>query len=433
MRRAAALCCLVLVAAPMAVGCATEERADAAQGSYSLEQAREFGDFELYALGDAYGDLPLTDVIRVFDPSPEAPPVRANYVGFIYGTCDASAGGCAPPLSIQVWAACERNPMVYSPVAGQERPIELRGVPAFFYEGGRRLELSTGSSTVVIFAADRDSALAAASALEGVNNQVTADAPLPPPAYTRQAYGGTSVIPCAYEDPTQRAEQDPAKAAAVAAALEKALSKGAARSDNKRVRSVECFRSGAIEPIASVDDVHTCAIAWGDGSASSWCVFSGGKRLLSSTLPTSCEEAGASSPLEPAEPAPVEAAVGDPELAWGAHANEACDPWREKQMQTIAELDQDLLYEDLSYMWFVMRPFEAGIVRDLRVIPGRVGPAKRAVALYERRLVAIDRGLTAWNEGRRGRALASFSRAEELSGPLGAAFAELRADSCPPP
>src|SRR5687767_12074275 len=124
MRRAAALCCLVLVAAPMAVGCATEERADAAQGSYSLEQAREFGDFELYALGDAYGDLPLTDVIRVFDPSPEAPPVRANYVAFIYGTCDASAGGCAPPLSIQVWAACERNPMVYSPVAGQERPIE---------------------------------------------------------------------------------------------------------------------------------------------------------------------------------------------------------------------------------------------------------------------------------------------------------------------
>jgi hypothetical protein len=429
MRRAAALCCLMLFAV---VGCGSQERAAVAQGGFSLEQARGFGDFELYALGEAYGELPLTAVTRVFDPSPEAPPVRANYVGFVYGTCDASEGGCAPPLSIQVWAACERNPMVYSPDAGQEQPIELRGVPAFFYEGGRRLELSTGTSTVVIFATSREAALAAAGSLQGVNNDVQAGGNLPAPAYTREE-AGISVIPCAYEDPTQRVTQDPAKAAAVAAALEQALSQGAARGDNKRVRSVECFRSGAIELIVAVDDLHTCAITWADGTGISWCVFSSGENLISSTLPRSCEEAGAGSPLEPAQPPPAEAVVGDAELAWGAHAYEACGPLRGKQMQAMAELDQDLLYEDLSYIWFVMRPFEASIVRALQVIPGRVGAAKKAVALYEKRLAAIDAGLSAWNEGRRGRALASFSRAEELSGPLSAVLAELRADSCPPP
>ena len=437
MRRALVPCCLALAALLVGAACAEDERDDvAAQGNYSLEQARAFADFPLYAPGESYGDLPLAAVLRAFDDSPDALPVRANYVDFIYGTCEpaeGSEGRCAPPLSVQVWAACERNPMSYSPLAGQEPPIEIRGVPAYFYEGGRRLELSTGASTVVIFASGREDALAAADALVGINNPVTRDGNFPPPAYTTEKYGGTSVIPCAYEDPTQRAEQDPAKAAAVAAALEKALSKGAARGDNKRVRSVECFRSGAIEPALEVDDVHSCAITWRDGSNTSWCVFSSGKRLVSSTLPRSCEEAGAGSPLEPAELPPPDAVVGDAELAWGAHAYEACGPWRERQMKAIAELDQDLVVEDLSYVWFVMRPFEAGIVRDLRVIPGRVGAARKAVALYVRRLAAIDAGLSAWNEDRRRRALAQFDRAEEVSLELSSLFGALHADACSPP
>jgi hypothetical protein len=46
----------------------------------------------------------------------------------------------------------------------------------------------------------------------------------------------------------------------------------------------------------------------------------------------------------------------------------------------MADLDQDLVLEDLSYVWFVMRPYEAGIVRDPRVIPDRTRVARRAVS-----------------------------------------------------
>jgi hypothetical protein len=434
MRLVVLKCCLALVVALPAVGCSGDEPAGVAtEGNFSLEQARVFGDFPLYAPGESFGELALTSVQRAFDASPDAPPVRSNYVDFIYGTCDASEQGCAPPLSVQVWAACERNPMVYGAEAGREGPLEVRGVPGYFFENGRRLELSTGTSTVVIFAADRDSALSAASALEGVNNQVTADAPLPPPAYTREAYGGTSVIPCAYEDPTQSAEQDPAKAAAVASALEKELAAGAKRGDNPRVRSVECFRSGAIQPAVAVDDVHTCAITWRDGSSESWCVFSSKKRLYESSLPGSCEESTGGNPLDPPQLPPAEVVLGDAELAWGAHAYEACGPWRDREMNAIAELDQELLIEDLSYIWFVMRPFEAGILRDLRAIPGRKGSARRVVALYERRVAAIDAGLAAWNDGKKRRALALFDRAQRAAGILGPLFGVLRADSCTPP
>jgi hypothetical protein len=62
------------------------------------------------------------------------------------------------------------------------------------------------------------------------------------------------------------------------------------------------------------------------------------------------------------------------------HADGACGTWRERQAQAMADLDQDLVLEDLSYVWFVMRPYEAGIVRDPRVIPDRTRVARRAVS-----------------------------------------------------
>jgi hypothetical protein len=429
MRMRLAMCCLALVAVLTAVGCSGEKPTRAGTDrNLSFEQAQAFDEFPLYAPGESYGDLPLTHVLRRFDGSPEAPPVRPNYVDFIYGTCEASDQGCAPPLSVQVWAACERNPMT-SPEAQQERPIEFRGVPAYFYEGGRRLELSTGTSTVVIFARGRSDALAAAAALRGINIALAPGQELPAPAYTRSEGGIVSVIPCAYEDPKQQIAQDPAKAKRVERALGRELEAGAARHDNPPVRQVDCFRSPVPTRAGALADAHECAITWDDGSFVTWCVLSGERELVRATLPDGCAAAASGDSIFVPAVDPSAGAA----LAWGAHANEACRDWREKQMQAIAELDQDLVVEDLSYMWFVMRPFEAGIVRDLRVIPGRVGAARKAVALYERRLAAIDAGLSDWNDGRTGRALASFSRAETLSGKLSALFSEVRADACPPP
>jgi hypothetical protein len=433
MLRSAARSLLVLSLALTVAGCAaSEETGPRSGGNFTFVQARDFPDFSLYAVGESYGELPLTAVNRQFDDSPDAPPVRANYVDFIYGTCEAEGeGGCAPPLSIQVWAACERNPMVYGGTES-EGPLAVRGVPAYFYEEGRRLELSTGTSTVVIFTNSRDSALSAANDLEGVNNQVVAGAPLPAPAYTTEMNGGTSVIPCPYEDPKQLVEQDPSKAAAVEKALERRLAAGAERGDNNGVRTVECFRSGVFEPIASINDFHTCAITWDDGSGESWCVLSSDAEVYAGSLPSSCEEAAGGDLQNAAEQPPAEALIGDAELAWGAHAQAACLRWREKESQVIAGLDQDVLIEDLSYIWFTMRPFEAGIVRDLRVIPGRTGAAARAVATYEHRLAAIDAGLAAWQQGRKGRALKRFDAAERLSTPLSQFFAAVHADACEP-
>ena len=87
-----------------------------------------------------------------------------------------AASAVAAASASQVWAACERNPMASGPELEREGPLEIRGVPGYFFEGGRRLELSTGTATVVIFATGRDSALSAANALEGINNQVAARA-----------------------------------------------------------------------------------------------------------------------------------------------------------------------------------------------------------------------------------------------------------------
>jgi hypothetical protein len=432
MRGVFLICCLGLLAGLSGVACGGDDPARAeADGNFSLEQARAFGEFPLYAPGESYGELPLTSVGRTFDDSPDATPVRANFVDFVYGTCDPpqGEGGCAPPLSVQVWAACERNPMVYSPVAGLEPPIEIRGAPGYFYEGGRRLELSTGASTVVIFASGRADALAAADALVGINNPVTRGENLPTPDYTRSEGGIVSVVPCAYEDPKQQIGQDPAKAKQIGRALERELDAGAARHDNPPVRTVECFRSPVPTRAGELADAHECMISWNDGSFVTWCVLSGETELLRATLPKSCEEsASAGESFIPA----VGPAAGH-ELAWGGHASEACGPWREGEMQAMAELDQELVVEDLSYMWFVMRPFEAGIVRDLRVIPGRAGGAKKAVALYQKRLAAIDAGLDAWNEGRKARALELFSRAEATKVQLSDSLARLHADACAPP
>jgi hypothetical protein len=422
---------LLLVAT--AGGCVGDgPRATTPAGNYSLAKAKVFTDFPLYAVGESFSDLPLTAVERRFDDSADAAPARANYLDFIYGTCDASEGGCAPPLSIQVWAACERNPMSYGPEIQRGGPLEIRGVPAYFFEDGHRLELSTGTATVVIFASSRESSLSAANALEGVNNQVVAGAQLPAPAYTTETGGGTAVIPCPYEDPKQLATQDPEKAAAVARALERRLTASAKRGDNMRVRSVDCFRSGVFEPVATIDDFHTCGISWADGSFVTWCVLSSGKSLYAGSLPTSCEDAAGGELGQPAEQVPAEAVVGDAELAWGAHAQAACLPWRSKQSEALAELDEDLLSQDLSYIWYVFRPTEAGLVRDLRVIPGRIGAARRAVAVYELRLAFIDEGLSEWHEGKEQRALELFDRAQATSIPLSRLFTRVRADACAP-
>ena len=136
-------------------------------GAVSAGGARTVASAPLYA-GEAVDGLPLTTVLQRDD--------IANYVSFVYGDCSAADdAGCAPPAEIQVWPSCRRNLGLYerAPRAGPavERAT-LRGVPAAFVDGGSRLELQTGRSTVVVFASSRERALRLADALRSTDGSV---------------------------------------------------------------------------------------------------------------------------------------------------------------------------------------------------------------------------------------------------------------------
>ncbi len=153
------------------------------ESTYSVAQAQSFTEYPLYFAGSSFGDLPLTAVERD-NSNPDGNQV--DDVTFMYGTCTpTSEEGCAVPVQIQIWPACLRNPTSYpssGPMALQSTQTTMRGVPANFYEDGARLEVQTGTATVVIFATESSQALAVANALRGVNNAVTTTDPLPQPA-----------------------------------------------------------------------------------------------------------------------------------------------------------------------------------------------------------------------------------------------------------
>lgn len=195
MRRLLALVIIAAAAGAGAVlatsGSATEPapptRYGAPRSTFSLAAARAFPDFPVYNLGTEFRGLPLVAVLRRADTSSEiGEPVRANYVSFVYGDCAPHAGGCAPPLEIQVWPACLRNPSVLSYEGlGTPEAVSVRGVPATFLDegpGAARLEFTTGRATVVLFGSSPEQVTAAAQSLRGVNRDLASGRPLPSPA-----------------------------------------------------------------------------------------------------------------------------------------------------------------------------------------------------------------------------------------------------------
>lgn len=156
-----------------------------------VEQARAFKRFPVYYAGDKIAGLPLTSVNR--DPvtappgTPTAPKIRRaggiSSFDFTYGSCTISTGtegSCSLPLSIQVYPACVRYLGLYKgfPVPMNTR---IRGAPAAYFEGGYRLEIQTGTTTIVIFG-NRSRMRAAVAALRGLNVPVGPGAKLPHPA-----------------------------------------------------------------------------------------------------------------------------------------------------------------------------------------------------------------------------------------------------------
>jgi hypothetical protein len=283
---------------------------------------------------------------------------------------------------------------------------------------------------VVIFAKDREQALRAAAALEGINNPIAVGENLPAPTYTREPQPGViEVVPCAYDKPPQ----DEEKAARIEEEMTQSLTAAARAGHNQEPRSVECTRSDAFTQVGELDDFHNCEIVWADGTTDTWCVLSGGEDVFNGTLPEDCETAAAggwgSSVEEQAPPPELDKRT----LAWGRHANAACERWAERKITAIANLDQELVTTDLSYVWSITRPYEAGIVGDLQAIPRRTFRAQKALALYEGRLALLDRALEDWRQGRKKRALAAFDRLEDEKRLLSERFAAIGAEACSPP
>lgn len=152
------------------------DRPDAPRSTFSIGAARAFSAYPLYNAGSSTDGLALTAVLRRQG--------SADYVSFVYGDCQAADHrGCAPPAEIQVWPACRRNLSMYrSPQGPVPEPTVVRSAPAAFFEGGRRLEVQTGRSTIVIFARSRPEVERLAADLRGVNVDVEPGAMLPGPA-----------------------------------------------------------------------------------------------------------------------------------------------------------------------------------------------------------------------------------------------------------
>lgn len=164
---ASAFAALVLVGA--AGGAAP--RADAI--SFELGS---FGSPEpLFFAGERWEGLPLTAVLRRFDP--------VEYVSFVYGDCapDDDAG-CAPPVEIQVWPACRRHLALYDSSWQDLDRLAVRGVPGAVLDRGTRLELQSGRSTIVVFADSRQRLSRIAAGLRPVDAPTASSAPLPPAA-----------------------------------------------------------------------------------------------------------------------------------------------------------------------------------------------------------------------------------------------------------
>jgi len=167
---------------------------------FTPETVRAFSDFPLYSVGLRFDGLLLTritrtlrkpDLLDVGEAAPELPDNRTNYVNFIYGTCDsrASEGGCAPPLTIQVWPACDNSLADFyynTRDGGPSRDYKLdtvRGVPAARFAGGM-LHVYAGRVTIVIFGDSDELRTRAAQHLVAANSRagaITSDDPLPAP------------------------------------------------------------------------------------------------------------------------------------------------------------------------------------------------------------------------------------------------------------
>jgi hypothetical protein len=152
---------------------------DPTSKAFELEDFRDFDAFQLFWLGEEFEDLPLTDVTGSAEGT--------RPVSFLYGGCYVpigQEGGCALPVEIQIWPACERNLSLY-PIAEQvddlsEIPLDdVRGAPAFTVPEGH-VDIYTSDVTIVVFG-DAQYLDGVFSELRSVDGEIDPNQSLPTP------------------------------------------------------------------------------------------------------------------------------------------------------------------------------------------------------------------------------------------------------------
>lgn len=128
--------------------------------------------FEVFSAGPAVAGVPMTATVRRCDARALADESTSNYFAYVYGDCQALGGGCRLPLQIRSYPACQRS---YSEYEFEGKPLPYKELPPI--DGARvreieflvdhRIEIYTGTSTIVISAADWDLAEEALRLLRG--------------------------------------------------------------------------------------------------------------------------------------------------------------------------------------------------------------------------------------------------------------------------
>jgi hypothetical protein len=282
--------------------------------------------------------------------------------------------------------------------------FQARGATVYEFENGARVEVPLEGATVVVRAGSQGDADEAVNALEGVNNSLERDDPLPGlvPEDTRAG--------CGAFDP---------EAALIATELKDALGL-------QGPVIAKCGRSLSVPRTDDVNDAHDCFAGTRGGEPSIWCVLSRGDELVAGAMALNCEEAvrvgAVARPLND---------IGT--LGWGLRAAKRCEPYLARVPEVIAGLDQERMISDLSYVWEVMGAFEAELVVDLRSVEVPSAEAEEVLALYEARVEAIRAAVDRYHTGGRRKALTDLQDIESRTPELVARLTALGAPACAPP
>ena len=124
--------------------------------------------FTAYYAGFRIAGFILSYSVSTCEPPMEAGDPGSHSVSYGYGSCDATIGSCATPVTITSRPLCEAHAKLYRDENGTELPhtaSTLKGVPAASYNNATTTDLYTGSTAISINSASAATTTAIVNAI----------------------------------------------------------------------------------------------------------------------------------------------------------------------------------------------------------------------------------------------------------------------------